>query len=95
MRIKCKDCTNENNRRCKVKDVTINPGKNRKCDLYELEASREVARLQRAIAIRDRYDARQAAYRNFLAGQKAAETSDYSVKHPVTGNLDRFKAGSN
>lgn len=95
MRIKCKDCSNELNRKCAVKKVTINPGKSRKCSLYELDASREVARLQRAVAIRDRYDARQEAYRNFLSGQKTKKESTTNTKHPLTGNLDRFKAGTN
>lgn len=95
MRIKCKDCSNELGRKCIVKKTTINPGKHRKCAFYEHDSSREVARLQRAAAIRDRYDARQEAYRNFLAGQKAKEKSTTNTKHPLTGNLDRFKAGTN
>lgn len=89
MRIKCKDCMNENNRRCTVKDVTINPGKHRKCERFELDAVRELVRLKRATAIQDRYVARQEAYRNFQAGQKVNTKSN--TKYPVTGNLDRFK----
>ena len=95
MRIKCRDCKNESSRKCSVKNVTINLGKHRKCDFYELDASREVARLQRVVAIRDRYDARQEAYRNFLAGQKDKKEPTTNTKHPLTGNLDRFKAGTN
>lgn len=95
MRIKCRDCRNEDNRRCLAKNTTINPGKHRKCEFYELDSSREAARLQRAVAIRDRYDARQEAYRNFLAGQKDNKNSTTDTKHPLTGNLDRFKAGTN
>jgi hypothetical protein len=94
MRIKCRDCSNESGRKCTVKQVTINPGKHRKCDLYDHDSSREVARLQRAAAIRDRFDARQEAYRNFLAGQKNKKEST-STKHPLTGNLDKFRAGTN
>lgn len=95
MRIKCRDCKNESNRKCSIKNVTINPSKHRKCDSYELDASREVARLQRVVAIRDRYDARQEAYRNFQSGQKIKTESTTNTKHPLTGNLDRFRAGTN
>ena len=90
MRIKCKDCANENGRKCSVKNVTINPGKSRKCEFFELDSVRELVRLKRATSIRDRYDARQAAYREFMAGQKIEEKSE-EEKHPVTGNLNRFK----
>lgn len=90
MRIKCKDCKNENNRKCVVKNVTINSGKNRKCDQFELDSVRDLLRLKKAQSMRDRYEARQAAYRKFLAGQKIKDTKE-DTKHPVTGDLSRFK----
>ena len=80
---------NECDRKCTVKNTTINPGKHRKCDQFEFDTVRELMRLKRSAAIRDRYTARQAAYREFLAGQKVEDNKD--TKHPVTGNLDRFK----
>lgn len=90
MKIKCKDCKNETNRKCEVKNTTINPGKKRKCAFFELDSVRELVRLKRSASIRDRYDARQAAYREFLNNQKVEEASE-SAKYPVTGNLERFK----
>lgn len=94
MRIKCKDCKNENNRKCSVKGATVNPGKDRKCESFNLDYVRELTRLKRAAAIRDAYDARQKAYRNFLVGQKVKENTT-SDKYPVTGDLSRFKTGTN
>ena len=94
MRIKCKDCANETNRKCLVKNTTINPGKDRKCELFELDPARELTRLRRAVSISDRYEARQAAYREFLAGQKT-KTSVEADKHPLTGDLSRFKTTGN
>lgn len=93
MKIKCKDCVNEGGRRCNVKNVTINPGKSRKCGQFEFDSVRELVRLKHVKAIRKRHEARQAAYREFLAGQKTNKGADKDTKHPVTGNLDRFKTG--
>jgi hypothetical protein len=80
----------ECDRRCTLKNVTISPGKARKCEQFSFDTARELVKLKRAKSIRDRYEARQAAYREFLAGQKAKEAGE-EVKHPKTGNLSRFK----
>lgn len=86
MKIKCKDCVNEIERKCAVTKATVKLNKSRKCNDYEFEASREIARLERKAKAMDNRDRAAMAKQATLAELQAAQ-----VAHPSTGDLSRFK----
>ena len=90
MRIKCNMCVNELNGKCVIKKVTIKPNKSRKCNDYEFDQHKEIARLEKRAMILDKQDrvfkAKQAAAQTVYNKQQPAEQT-----HPLTGNLDRFR----
>lgn len=89
MKIKCKDCFNELNGKCLVKKTTVKLNKYRKCNDYEFEQSKDIARLERKARALDNQDK---AYRARQASLNRANTSqEEAVKHPTTGDLSRFK----
>ena len=93
MSIKCKACANELNGKCVVKKTTIKLNKSRKCNDYEFDQHKEIARLERKARVLDQQDRifkirqeKQAAAQAAYNAEKAAEQA-----HPITGNLDRFR----
>lgn len=89
MRIKCNMCSNELGRKCLVSKATVNITKSRKCNDYEFEESREIARLERKARVMDQQEAKaKAVHQAMLHAQEATEA------HPSTGDLSRFKSSA-
>jgi len=89
MRIKCNMCVNESGRKCVVRKTTVNTTKSRKCNDYEFEESREIARLERKARVMDQQEAKaKAVHAAMVHAQEAADA------HPSTGDLSRFKSSA-
>lgn len=86
MRIKCRDCNNELNGKCKITKMTVKLTKSRKCNEYSFDQARELVRLERKARVLDQqdraYKSKVAAINKVMAEQEA---------HPSTGDLSRFK----
>ena len=96
MKITCATCLNEENRHCTVKKATVTLNKRRNCDKYVLEATK-VKEKQVLKTIKTSYREREALrkeykeqLKSFKALAKEGKTVPHSLKHPLTGNLDRF-----
>jgi len=96
MKITCATCLNEENRYCTIKKVTIALNKRRNCDKYILEATK-VKEKQVLKTIKVSYQEREAIrkeykeqLRSLRAAAKQGNIEPHNMKHPLTGNLDRF-----
>ncbi len=86
MSIKCNECVSEVNGKCIIKKVAIKPNKTRKCNEFEFDQTKEIARLERKARVLDN---QERAFASKQAAIQAAQAKEQA--HPTTGNLDRFK----
>jgi hypothetical protein len=96
MKITCATCLNEENRYCKVKKATVTLNRRRNCDKYVLEATK-VKEKQVLKTIKVSYQEREALrkeykeqLKTFRDAAKKGNVVPHNMKHPLTGNLDRF-----
>lgn len=90
MRVKCKDCTNELEGKCTITKTTVKLNKSRKCNDYEFEQSRELARLERKARVMDQQDRAYKAKMSELQRLVDEQQGKEDKAHPVTGDLSRF-----
>lgn len=57
MKIKCSMCANELNKKCIIKKTTVKVNKSRKCNYYDEEIERDIARLERKARVMDQQEA--------------------------------------
>lgn len=95
MKIKCAHCSKEKNGKCTVKKVTINKNKSRNCDLYEHDESKVKYRqvLPSYPAAADTLGKTKQRH-GTLVKQKVVQNTGDTQKHPVTGDLTRFKSSA-
>jgi len=80
MRVKCGHCSREDEGRCSELKVTVKRTKSRKCDFYEFDEKKELARLELKAIAMDNQDAA------FARKRKRLETQ------ALNNNMDRFKS---
>jgi len=96
-KITCATCANEENKRCLVKKVSVALNKKRHCDKYILEPSK-VKTKQILKTIKMSYAEREALRREYKSQIKQLKRAMkqnlpvQDVKHPLTGDLSRFKS---
>ena len=96
-KITCATCANEENKRCLIKKVSVAINKKRHCDKYVL-VPEKVKTKQVIKTIKMSYKEREALRREYKeqvkqlrrAAQQKLPTQ--SLKHPLTGDLSRFKS---
>lgn len=95
MKIKCAHCSKEKNNKCTVKKVTINKNKNRNCDLYDYDESKVKYRnpLPSVPATEDMLGKTKPRGGKVIK-QKITQDTSGTQKHPVTGDLSRFKSSA-
>jgi len=82
-------CVNETGRKCIVRKTTVNITKGRKCNDYEFDQTKEIARLERKARVMDQQEAKaKARHEAMIRAQEVSEA------HPSTGDLSRFKSSA-
>ena len=96
MKIKCATCSNELDRRCTVKNETVNPNKKRVCDLYAHDLSK--VKVKQAIpsmpATPDMIGKQKPRYSKRIIKQPVEQQAAGTEAHPLTGDLSRFKSSA-
>jgi predicted ribosome quality control (RQC) complex YloA/Tae2 family protein len=101
MKVKCRYCKKEFNRKCSFLKTTINPNKDRKCENYEFDEYKEIAELERRAKVLDDQEKAYKRREALLKKLKEAEASEKKAEpvtnnaHPITGDLSRFKSSVN
>lgn len=101
MKVRCTNCTKENNKYCSIKKTTISPSKKRSCSFFDLDPSKikipqKLPSTKRPEWYWDRKGYKKQLKEQIKAEQKRQELADTptylqkSNSHPVTGDLSRF-----
>ena len=94
-KITCATCSNEENRQCSVKKVTIALNKRRRCEHYHLEPTKVKAK-QVLKTVRMGHKEKEALRREYKEQLKLFREAQKSQRmgkdpaHPITGDLSRF-----
>lgn len=106
-KVKCGTCVNEINSYCGIKKSKVKPNKNRNCEYFELDVSKvktkqilEFVRrpdyfwddqLKKELRRKERKKLEEEVNKQLEQAKQDRKQNEEDVKHPLTGDLSRFK----